>query len=399
MATVMKFPAPTAKPDVVTAVRALLPDLRAAQSESDRLGRPPEHIVEKLRDAGAYDLTIPKHYGGIGADMKTWMDAVTEIGRGDAGVAWAVTLVASCNWTLSSFFPKHVVDEVYAVPGATVAGVFSGRAAKARPAPGGILVEKGMWFFNSGVYQATWDLLGVPMFNAAGEPIGPGIALVPISDVQLLHDWNTSGIRGSGSTNVSMENVFIPNERIVPLVALANGTQPRTYDGLAPRVAFSPAMVNILAYPVLGASLHMIETFMETLPKRDIKLTAYGKAAEAPVTHLQIGEATAKIETARLLIENAVREMDDWSERAETMPHLTRARNCRDSAFAERLMWEGVDLLATASGGSFSWLGNISNRLWQDVKVGSMHPMISAPSNYENYGRMLAGIEPPLMLV
>ena len=399
MATVTKLAAQTAPHDVVSAVKALLPELRAAQAESDQLARPPEHIVEKLREAGAYSLTIPKEYGGLGADMKTWMKTVTEIGRGDAGVAWAVTLVASCNWTLSSFFPKHVVDEVFSTPGATVAGIFSGRALTARPVEGGIFIDKGIWFFNSGVYQATWDLLGVPMFNAAGEEIGPGIALVPMSDVKLLNDWNTSGIRGSGSTNVSMENVFIPNERIVPLVPLTDGTQPRAYDGAAPRVAFSPAMVNILTYPLIGASLHMIEKFMETLPRRDIKLTTYTKAAEAPVTHLQIGEATAKIEAGRLLIENAVREMDDWSRQPDYMPQLLRAKLCRDSAFAERLMWEGVDLLASASGGSFSWMSSVSNRIWQDVKVGNMHPFVSLPSNYEMYGRMLAGIEPPLMLI
>jgi 3-hydroxy-9,10-secoandrosta-1,3,5(10)-triene-9,17-dione monooxygenase len=399
MAPVTNLATKSAPPDVVSAVKALLPEIRAAQAESDRLARPPEHIVQKLREAGAYNLTIPKKYGGLQADMRTWMETVTEIGRGDAGVAWAVTLVASCNWALSSFFPKQVIDEVFSTPGATVAGVFSGRALTARRVKGGIFVDKGTWFFNSGVYQATWDLLGVPMFNDAGEAIGPGIALVPMSDVKLLNDWNTSGIRGSGSTNVSMENVFIPDERIVPLLAIADGTQPRAYEDAAARVAFSPAMVNILTYPVLGASLHMIETFIETLPRRDIKLTIYTKAAAAPVTHLQIGEATAKIDTARMLIENAVREMDEWSEQSEYMPQLLRAKLCRDSAFAERLMWEGVDLLAAVSGGSFSWLNNVANRIWQDVKVGTMHPIVSLSSNYEMYGRMLAGIEPPLMLI
>jgi 3-hydroxy-9,10-secoandrosta-1,3,5(10)-triene-9,17-dione monooxygenase len=213
MATVMKMPGTAPERDVVAAVKALLPDLRAAQAESDELARPPEHIVAKLREAGAYHLTIPKEYGGIGADMATWMETITEIARGDAGVAWAVTLVASCNWTLSSFFPKHVVDEVYSTPGATVAGIFTGRALSARKVEGGIFIDKGMWFFNSGVYQATWDMLGVPMFNEAGEVVGPGIALVPMSDVTLLDDWNPSGIRGSGSTNVSAENIFIPDER------------------------------------------------------------------------------------------------------------------------------------------------------------------------------------------
>lgn len=399
MATVLKTSSLSAECDVLANVRALMPEIRAAQAEADRLSRPPEQIVAKLREAGVYSMTIPKQFGGLGVDVKTWMEVVTEIGRGDAGIAWAVTLVASCNWAFSSYWPKHIVQRVFAEPGATLAGVFSGRALTSRRVDGGIFVEKGTWFFNSGVYQATWDLLGVTMYDEAGEPIGPGIALVPMSDVTLLHDWNTSGIRGSGSTNVSMEKVFIPDERIVPLAGMIDGSQSRTHDGPAANVAFTPVMVNILTYPILGASLHMIENFIETLPKRDIKLTRYTKSAEAPVTHLVLGEATAKIEAARLLLENAVRLMDEWSERAEYMPPLARAKIGRDSACAERLMWEGVDLLASQSGGSFSWLSNIGNRLWQDVKVGTMHPLVSLTSNYETYGRMLAGIEPPLMLV
>ena len=395
----LKFSVNVEEQDVLSAVTAFIPELRSAQSESDRLARPPAHIVQRLREMGAYSLTIPKAYGGLEADMKTWMNVVTEVGKGNAGVAWALSLVTSCNWAFSSFFPKHLQDEVFSDPNATLAGIFSGRAVDIRPVKGGIHINKGTWFFNSGVYEATWDLLGVPMFNDAGEPVGPGIALVPMKDVKLLNDWDTSGIRGSGSTNVSVENLFIPNDRIVPLVPVADGSQARAYDGALARVAFMPLMANILAYPILGASLHMVENFMATLPKRAIQLTPYTQAGEAAATHLQIGEATAKIEAARLLIENGVILMDEWSQGAEYMPVEIRAKIRRDTAFAERLLWEGVDLLGTVSGGSFSWSSNVGNRLWQDVKVGTLHPLVSAPSNFELYGRMMSGIEPPLMLI
>ncbi|MBP6113001.1 MAG: acyl-CoA dehydrogenase family protein [Sphingobium sp.] len=401
VATILKTPAEPVARDVVSAVKALLPDLRAAQPESDRLGRPPAHIVEKLRAAGAYHLTIPKAHGGLEVDMKTWMETIVEIARGDAGVAWAVTLNTSCSWAFANFAPKHIVDEVFSAdPNAVFSGVFTGRAVTVRPVEGGIFIDKGTWFFNSGAYEAQWNMLGVPMFDEDGNEIEPGIAVLPMSDCKLLDDWDTIGVRGSGSTNVSVENVFVPTERIVPLTSIALGTHPRTYESPSSRIAFMPLMSNILTYPVLGASLHMIEHFMETLPKRDIKLTIYDKAAEAPATHLQIGEATAKIETAHLLIEDGVRQMDEWSQRSdEYMPMLLRAKIRRDSCFAERLMWEGIDLLATVSGGSFSRTGNIANRLWQDAKVGTLHALISAPSNFEMYGRMLAGVQPPLMLI
>ena len=392
------FRASPIKPDVVEAARSLVPRLRAAQAETDRLAHAPQDIVDQMQDLGLYSMMVPKAYGGLQTSISTYMKAITEIGRGDAGVAWAVTLVSACQWVAGGLYPRHVADEIFSNPGTRLAGVFSGRKIAVRPVKGGIFVDKGTWFFNSGVYQAQWDMLGVPMFNDAGEPAGPGIAIVPMSDVKILNDWDTSGLRGSGSSNVSMENVFIPNDRIIPLLPSVEGRQQRTFpDAHLYKSAFTPMMVIILAFPVLGAGMHMLEHFLERLPSRDIKLTPYTKQAEATVTHLQVGEASAKIDAAKLIIANGCRELDEWAERDEYMPRDTRARICRDCAVANKLVWEAVDLLGTASGGTFAHHGNVLNRIWQDVKVATMHPYISLSSHMELYGRILCGIEPPLM--
>ena len=385
--------------EVLAAVKALVPMLREARAEADEIARPPEHVVAALREAGVYRLTIPKAFGGVGANMQLWMDVVREIGRGNASIAWAVTLGASATWTFTSFFPEPLVRAVLSTPDATLAGVFSGRRLESRPVEGGIQIDRGTWFFNSGVYQATHDLLGVTLYDEDGEPAGPGIALLPMDEIRTLDDWDTIGIRGSGSTNVSVEDLFIPQENIVPLIGMMDGSQPLTHDEPVARVPFAPTLVSILTYPLLGAAEHMVEDFLEHLPKRDIKLTFYDKAAEAPVIHLALGEATGKIEAARCLIEAGVREMDAYAERGEVMPQIQRAKVSRDAAFAERLIWEGVDQLATVSGGTFSWNRNVANKIWADVKVGTLHPLSSTLTNFETYGRMLAGVEPPLMLM
>ena len=274
------------------------------------------------------------------------METVSQLGRGDAGVAWAVSLVNACNWMAAGLYPKHVSDEVFDKPNARCAGVFSARGCKARPVAGGILVEKGMWFFNSGVYHAQWDLLGVPMFDKSGEPIGPGVALVPMRDVKILNDWDTIGLRGSGSSNVSMENVFIPDERIVPIAGCNEGTVTGGFpDEDSYHTAFAPLMVAILTFPVLGGGMHMLEEFIETLPKRDIKLTPYTKQAEAVATQYTLAEASAKIDAAKAIIANACREMDLWAAKHENMPLIDRARITRDSAYSDKLVWEAVDAL------------------------------------------------------
>lgn len=387
-----------AEEGLIAWARDFAPQLRAAQTEVDEAARTPERLARLMEEAGIWRIAVPEAYGGLGASLLTWMRVVTELGRGDAGVAWGVTLNSSCAWMLNAYFPKHVIDKVFADPKTRLAGVFSDRAVKARRVEGGLQVEKGRWFFNSGVYQAGWNMLGVPILNEDGQWVAPGVALVPMKDVQILNDWDPSGLRGSGSTNVAMENVFIPQDHIVNMGACVHGMQPVTIKEHALfRAAFGPVMVLILAFPVLGAGMHMLESFIETVGKRDIKLTSYTKQHEAPVTHLQIGEASAKIDAARQILEAACRKLDAFAEREATMPVLERAAITRDSAFANRLVWEAVDLLAGAAGGSWAWNGNEMNRVWQDVKVGTMHPFINQASNFEAFGRMKAGVEPGIM--
>ncbi|WP_206244657.1 acyl-CoA dehydrogenase family protein [Novosphingobium terrae] len=386
--------------DLVARAKALVPDLREARSEIDRLARPPEELAERMKQEGIYSMTVPHEYGGLQSSLDTWRQVVTEIGRGDAGVAWGLTLVTACNWMAANLYPKHVSEEIFARPNTNVAGVFSGRAVKARRADGGIVVEKGMWFFNSGVYQADWDLLGVPMFDKNGEPIGPGVAAVPMSDVKNLHDWNPSGLRGSGSTNVAMEDVFIPDERIVSLMGCNRGEVKPTYPEVPIfNAAFGPLMVLILAFPVLGVAKHIMENFLETVGKRDIKLTTYTNQGEAPVTHLQTGEISAMFDAAESIIVRAVEKVDLWSAGKAFMPVAERARVNRDVAFADRMVFEAATKLSEAGGGSFAHSKNIANRLWQDARVATMHPFVNPSSNFETYGRLLCGVEELLMQV
>jgi len=386
--------------DLVDNARALVPMLRSRMAETDRLSKASDEAVAELEAAGLFSMTLPRAYSGLQTNMSTWLEANTELGRGDGGVAWAVTLINACNWMAAGLYPRSVSEEVFGKANTRVAGVFSPRGVKARRAPGGIVVEQGMWFFNSGVYHAQWDLLGVPMFNDAGEPIGPGIALVPMRDVKILNDWDTIGLRGSGSSNVSMENVFIPDERILGLLALTEGRVTGGFgDQALYRTAFVPLMASVLSFPVLGMGMHMMEEFVASLPKRDIKLTPYTKQGEAPVTHLQIGQLSAKIDAARALMARAAGDMDAWSAKDTYMPLIDRARICRDTATADQLVWEAADILATAGGGSFARRGNVANRIWGDIKVASMHPYVSRESNYEMYGRLMCGVQPMLMPV
>jgi alkylation response protein AidB-like acyl-CoA dehydrogenase len=265
---------------------------------------------------------------------------------------------------------------------------------------GGVLIEEGIWSFNSGVHHAHWDILGIPIFGDAGQFIDNGSALIEVSQVTLLDDWDTIGLRGSGSTSVAVKDAFVPNERI----ALLSKTLQEDYASThlrdeRYRLPLVPFLATKLVFPALGMAKAALELFLEKAPHRSIPYTSYEKQDEAAITHLQVGEASAEIDAAELMLRRSVDELEASAASRTRMTVKQRSRIWRDAGAASRLIWNAVDLLAGASGGSFACAENSMNRLWRDVRVAGLHGGIYISTNMELFGRILCGKEPNTHLI
>ncbi len=382
-----------AEPGVVAKAAALRGTLRERANETDDLARLPESTVADLEEARLFEITTPRRYGGLQLDVCTYMDAMVELGRGDASVSWAATLVNINNWFIATLFPPEVSEEVFAKPGARVAAVLQPRSCKVRKVNGGFHIEEGLWLFNSGVYHAQWDMLGFPVHDEADTY--PAFAVLPISDVQILNDWDTIGVRGSGSSSVAVRDVFVPDIR----VTRADSAQPGKYKSTQLehewlyRAAFVPLGQIIIAFPALGAGLGALDIFLSRLPQRAIAYSPYSKQREAPITHLQLGEASAKIDAARMIIANAADQIEHEAKAGSVMDQMTQARIRRDTGFASRLIWEGIDILAGACGGSFARVSHPLNRIWRDARVAGLHATLVPSTVFELYGHLLCGLD------
>ncbi|MED5611653.1 acyl-CoA dehydrogenase family protein [Pseudomonas sp. JH-2] len=376
---------------------SLIPTLKARAKETARLGRLPAETIADLEAGGLLSMTTPRKYGGEPVSVRTFLEVVAELGRADASVAWVTALTNVSTWSAATFLGEQGAAEVFGDgPKARVVGVLSPRKAVVKKVEGGYLIEEGLWGFNSGVYHANWDLLGIPIVDAAGNVIDQGVALIPTSQVKILDDWNVIGISGSGSSSVSVSNVFVPESRVSSVSRAIGGDYPSRHLAQEPlySVACMPMLAIILVFPALGLGVGALEAFLEGLPRRGIQYTWYTKQAEAPVTHLMVGEASAKIEAARAILEKHADAMDACARAGQYMEFRDRARVRRDVGFAEKLIWEAVDMLATASGGSLAAVGNPFNRLWQDARIASLHGIVCPATNFETYGRILCGMEP-----
>src|SRR5208282_3480681 len=381
-------------PDVAAGAATLRLKLRERPTETDRLSRLSEETIADLEKVRLFEITTPRIYGGLQLDLRAYMDAMVELGRGDASVSWVATLVNINNWFIATLFPPEVSEEVFAKPGARVAAVLQPRRCKVRRVSGGFHIEEGVWPFNSGVYHAQWDMLGFPVPGEGGGYLA--FALLPIRDVQILDDWDTIGVRGSGSSSVSVRNIFVPDLRISRPDSAQFGSYKSTQleDEWLYRAAFVPLGQIIIAFPALGAGLGALDIFLSQLPQRGIAYSPYTKQGESPVTHLQLGEASAKIDAARVIIASAADEIEREAKARRAMDQMTQARIRRDAGFASRLIWEGIDILAGASGGSFAAVSHPLNRIWRDARVAGLHATLVPSTVFELYGRMMCGLGP-----
>ncbi|WPN44576.1 acyl-CoA dehydrogenase family protein [Pseudomonas sp. P8_241] len=377
--------------------RSLIPTLKARSKDTAALGRLPAETIADLEAGGLLSMTTPRRFGGEAVSVRTFLNVVAELGRADAGVAWVTALTNVTTWCAATFFGAEAAEEVFggAKP-ARVTGVLSPRKAVVKKVEGGYLIEEGLWGFNSGIYHATWDMLGIPLVDATGKVVDQGVALIPVEQIEILNDWNVIGISGSGSSSVSVKNVFVPNARIGSVTRAIEGDYPSSHLADEPlfQTACMPMLAIILAFPALGLGVAALETFLETLPRRSIQYSWYAKQSEAPITHLQVGEASAKIDAARAILERHADAMDAGAASGVYMDFLERAKVRRDVGYAEKLIWEAVDMLASASGGSLASANNPMTKIWQDARIASLHGIVTPNTNFETYGRILCGMTP-----
>ncbi|WP_256104174.1 acyl-CoA dehydrogenase family protein [Streptomyces sp. ODS05-4] len=383
--------------DLVRRAGELAPLLKknAPQAEEDR--RLQDETVEALAEAGLFKLRVPKRYGGYEADTRTLVDVAAALGRADGAAAWT-TSVYWIPTFMACLFPDSVQDEVFATPDVRICGTLS-PSALAAPAEGGITVN-GKWGFVSGAHHAHWqEIIAVqPLPDGRHLPL---MALVPMSDLLIVDDWDTSGLRGTGSVSTVAQDVFVPQERVIPLPAILQGQYASELNAASPayRVPLLPVAAASSVGTALGLARAARDAFFERLPGRSLTYTAYETQAEAPLTHHQVAEAVLKTDQAEFHAYRLADLVDGKGAAGEEFTLEERARARADMGAVVRLAKEAVDILASASGGSSIHRDVPIQRISRDIQAVSLHALMNPNTNNELYGRVLCGLEPNTLYI
>jgi indole-3-acetate monooxygenase len=373
----------------VERVRVLAPIVAQWRDAGERERHMPRPLFETLCDAGVYSMSAPKAVGGAEGDEEPVLQAIEELARQDGSVGWNV-MIASNAAIIASYLPVATLWEVYrGGPSTVIAGALLPKGA-AIPVPGGFCLT-GRWTFASGCHQAHWMLGssavmtdGTPRLRPDGRP-DVRTFFVPVGACEILDTWHTAGLRGTGSHDWQVTDVFVPEEQSFPV--LFDG--PSAPGALSVRdfAAYAGPRVAAVA---LGIARDAIDTFT-ALARTKTPALATSTLATQHTTHERVGRAEALLRAGRAFLYETVRELPYSPTYAEALSDDLRACIRLASAHAAQSAAEAVHLMCNAAGTTAIYASSRLERCFRDVHVATQHAAI-APSNIEMVGQYLLGL-------
>ncbi|MEU4674727.1 acyl-CoA dehydrogenase family protein [Amycolatopsis sp. NPDC023774] len=383
--------------ELVGRASELVPMIRehAAESSANRAVVP--QVMKALEDAELFKLFVPKRFGGHGVGMRTTMEVLSEIGRGDGSTAWAASLLNVCTWFATTFSLQAQLDVFGENPNAKVSGIFT-PGSKAERVDGGYLLS-GRWPYSSGSFAADWAALGIALSVDPGQD-PRALALVPKEAWTIEPTWYVAGMQGSGSDTIVVEDHFVPDHRIQPFADMqqARYLTPYQAEEQNSNMAFIAVAALVLISPQLGLARHALEITRNKLGGKPVAYTVHREARNSPAHQLGVAKAATNINLAHLLARSAADEIDAWAADRRLPDVETRARIRNDTGVVAELVNSGIDTLMTANGaGSFADV-NVLNRIWRDAAIGARHAYVTPEVGKEVYGRVLLGTEDALTM-
>ena len=236
---------PMSVSDIYANARALAGYLREKSAEIDAARRLPPEVAARLRDAGMFRLMMPMEWGGPEMSPTQQVEVIEELARANASAAWCVMI--GCD---SGFFAGYLDDavarEIYPRLDMATAGSIQPNG-KAERVEGGFRVT-GQWSFGSGVSHADVVSLccmlyekGEPATKSKGTPVICGM-LTPGSNVEVIDNWHTTGMRGTGSSDYRVKDLFVPERFLFNLrpPARRDGILWRRFTNFLPKVSGVP---------------------------------------------------------------------------------------------------------------------------------------------------------------
>jgi alkylation response protein AidB-like acyl-CoA dehydrogenase len=375
----------------------LTKQIRAASDEIERGRRIPPSIAAAMKETGVFGMAMPRVWGGPELDPLTQFRVIEALAMADGSVGWCAMIGCDGGY-VTAFLDQDVARAMY--PDVLVAtGAAATTTGQAVRVPGGYRVS-GRFPFVSGCQHCEWVWLGcivvdkgVPRVDGNGVPETRQCVL-PLSQCEILDTWHTTGLRGTGSNDVVVRDVYVEEERAFSF------QDPKLVKRPGPLYAFPFMFMAKGPAPALGIARHAIDTVIESVAGKPARRYTVGERIEPPKVlrddvYVQeaIGRAETLLAAARAYFFDFMGDL--WATLLDDRQPSERQLALFASAYPHvvGVCVEVVQLVYKAAGGAAVYQKGPLDRCLRDVLTMNQH-VIGTFRTYEMAGRLLLGLEP-----
>ncbi|WP_280304891.1 3-hydroxy-9,10-secoandrosta-1,3,5(10)-triene-9,17-dione monooxygenase oxygenase subunit [Nocardia abscessus] len=383
---------------VLAAVGELLPTLSKRAQDTEQARRIPVDSLTELTATGLFGLLRPRRYGGHEAHPAVFYTAVAELASACGSTGWVASVLGVSPWNIA-LFDSRAQDEVWGADTDTPICSSYAMTGTAVPVEGGYRLS-GTWGFASGCDHARWALLGAKVV-VDGEPVDSCTFLVPADDYTVTDVWQAIGLRGTGSNDIHVEEVFVPAHRVLGADAVTACRTPgqQVNDGALYRIPFGCLHTSAITAAIVGMARGGYRAHLEqqrdrvraALPGDARKDTGYSGDAfrHDPATLERIAVAATEIDAAWRQLTHNIDELYVLAQAEKPIGPRDRLRLRRDQVRGTERAVAAMDRLFENSGGRALRPDNTVQRFWRDVHGGRAH----AANDPERVYRMFAAAE------
>jgi indole-3-acetate monooxygenase len=380
--------------ELVERARGLIPMITAATGAIERDRVIPADVLKAMHDARLFRTLIPASIDGEEVEPATFFQVVEAVAMADASVAWCLCQNSGVSMAAAYLDPK-VARELFGAANAAVATGAPTPHAKAVVTEGGYRVS-GHWHFASGSRHSQWigghstvcEPDGSPRLGPNGKPLDARTLFFPKSKAKITDTWQVIGLRGTGSDDYEVSDLFVPEAYSFTRESDADR---RETGPLYKFSIFNMFGIGFCAV-ALGIARTVLTDFIAVAKKK--KAHSSGKLlAENDFVQTEVGRAEAKLGAARAYVLDGYAQLYEQALRGEKVSAAQRYASRGMTCFAIQQAREVVDFAYHAAGAGAIFDNNPFERRFRDLHTVTQQSQAHV-ENFESLGQSLMGIQP-----
>jgi indole-3-acetate monooxygenase len=378
---------PATADDLLAGVQSLEPLVKELRDRMEAERRMPPPLVRAMMEAGVFRMAVPREYGGGEFDPMTQVRVVEELSRMEGSVGW-LAMIGAAGGPMAAFLEPAVAQRLFG----NVDSVFAGQIRPPQHAEvveGGFRVS-GKYRFASGCQHASMMTCGCvlfengkPLLRADGQQKGR-VMLIPAAKVTIIDTWDTTGMRGTGSHDFVVDNVFVPAEESVSVFE-----RPRVPG---PLYTFVPIYLVCHAGVPLGIARGALDCMLELCGCKELMPNRVLLRDDTQVQET-IAWAEATVGAARCYAYGTLEDLWETLCKGERASVRQRAHYRLMMVHCHQIAKQVISVLYDLAATSAIFRSHPLERYMRDIMTACQHRVVHPRMNRPG-GRMLLGLDP-----